>query len=130
MTASNMTVGYVTGGEGTVTIDGAGTQLQLSAALKVGNSGDGGLTVSDGATVTADYAMLGVNATGYGGAVITGAGSSVTLTNQMHLPRFGDGRFGGSRYHFLHHAFLECNYGTSPVMPFERAVAEWRSGAS
>lgn len=94
MTASNMTVGYVTGGEGTVTIDGAGTQLQLSAALKVGNSGDGGLTVSDGATVTADYAMLGVNATGYGGVVITGAGSSVTLTNRMTVAAKGDGALG------------------------------------
>ena len=40
--------------------------------------------------------------------------------------RFGDGRFGGSRYHFLHHAFLECNYGTSPVMPFDHMLGSYR----
>ena len=40
--------------------------------------------------------------------------------------RFGDGRFGGSRYHFLHHAFLECNYGTSPVMPFDHLLGSYR----
>ena len=39
---------------------------------------------------------------------------------------FGDGRFGGSRYHFLHHAFLECNYGTSPVMPFDHLLGSYR----
>ena len=39
---------------------------------------------------------------------------------------FGDARFGGSRYHFLHHAFLECNYGTSPVIPFDHLLGSYR----
>lgn len=94
MTASNMTVGHVTGGDGTATVDGAGSALQLSAALKVGNSGTGSFTASGGAVVTADYAMLGVKAGGDGTVEITDAGTSMTLTNRMTVGASGEGALG------------------------------------
>ena len=52
--------------------------------------------------------------------------SRATLSPAPGHNGFGDGRFGGSRYHFLHHAFLECNYGTSPVMPFDHLLGSYR----
>ncbi|WP_174800838.1 autotransporter domain-containing protein [Martelella limonii] len=94
MTASNMTVGYVTDSQGAAEIDGAGSQLQLTGALKVGNSGAGVVAVTGGATVTADYAMVGVNAAGVGVLGIGGSGSSMTLTNRMTVGAKGDGLLG------------------------------------
>ena len=60
---------------------------------------------------------------------LLGAMSRATLSPAPGHCGFGDPRFGGSRYHFLHHAFLECNYGTSPVVPFDHLFGSYRDDA-
>ncbi|PRX09876.1 UNVERIFIED_ORG: T5SS/PEP-CTERM-associated repeat protein [Martelella mediterranea] len=91
MTGSNAYIGNVANGEGSLTVDGAGSKLQLSAALRVGHDGDGTLTVSDGGSATADQAVLGSNADGEGGILITDADSNMSLTNGMTVGAGGEG---------------------------------------
>jgi sterol desaturase/sphingolipid hydroxylase (fatty acid hydroxylase superfamily) len=35
---------------------------------------------------------------------------------------------GGSRYHWLHHATFECNYGTSMVVPMDHIMGTFKEG--
>ncbi|WP_187326937.1 autotransporter domain-containing protein [Martelella lutilitoris] len=91
MTASNGYIGNVSSGEGTVYVDGAGSQLQLSASLRVGRNGDGRMAVSNGGSVTADFALVGANANSTGIVVITDADSEMTLTNRMTVGTTGEG---------------------------------------
>ena len=94
MTASNAYIGNVSSGEGKVYVDGAGSQLQLSASLRVGRNGDGRLAVSNGGSVTADFALVGANANSTGILYVTDAGSEMTLTNRMTVGATGEGLLG------------------------------------
>ncbi|MBB4120439.1 autotransporter domain-containing protein [Martelella radicis] len=91
MTASNAYIGNVSSGEGTVYVDGAGAQLQLSASLRVGRNGDGRMAVLNGGSVTADFALVGANEDSIGLLLIADAGSEVTLTNRMTVGATGGG---------------------------------------
>nr|WP_272211244.1 hypothetical protein [Marinicella sp. W31]MDC2877134.1 hypothetical protein [Marinicella sp. W31] len=91
MTGSNGYIGNVANGEGSVIVDGTGSQLQLSASLRVGRNGDGSMIVSNGGSVTADFALVGANQSSGGIMAVTGAGSNVSLTNRMTVGTTGDG---------------------------------------
>lgn len=83
MTASAVLVGNVSGSTGTLSVDGAGSGLTISAGLRAGASGTGVMAISNGATVTADHALVGETASGDGTISVDGAGSSLSLTNGL-----------------------------------------------
>jgi T5SS/PEP-CTERM-associated repeat protein/autotransporter-associated beta strand protein len=84
-------LGSVTGGMGTVTVDGAGSAWSNASDLQVGYEGSGTLIVQNGANVTSLAAMLGTNASGSGEATVDGEGSSWTSTGNLTVGNSGNG---------------------------------------
>jgi T5SS/PEP-CTERM-associated repeat protein len=81
-TASVGYLGYASGGVGTVTVSGGGSQWNLLSMLQVGSSGTGTLTIQNGGQVNvSSSAYVGLSAPGGNGTVvITGTGSQLTAT--------------------------------------------------
>jgi T5SS/PEP-CTERM-associated repeat protein/autotransporter-associated beta strand protein len=110
-------IGYATGSTGTVTVSGAGSQLQSHQSLLVGQSGfgvlnidtggavivatfadigedDGGvgyLNLSSGGTLSNSSSVLGWAAGSAGHAAVDGAGSTWTLTDGLYVGHSGGG---------------------------------------
>ena len=80
-----------------VTVDGLGSTWKSAGELVIGNTSIGALTVSDGASATAaavaaqPAVALGVSAGSGGSLLVTGAGSSATLTGQLNVGEAGSG---------------------------------------
>jgi collagen type I/II/III/V/XI/XXIV/XXVII alpha len=66
-----------------VNVSGAGSNWQVTGSLLVGNGGQGLLSVSQGASVTAASADLAAGATGDGVISVAGTGSALTLTGSL-----------------------------------------------
>jgi T5SS/PEP-CTERM-associated repeat protein/autotransporter-associated beta strand protein len=87
-------IGDAAGSEGTVTIDGAGsnwsTRLE-GVGMFVGNGGKGTLTVRNSGSVNANGTWLGYGAGSDGTLTVTGAGSRYIDEGDMYVGRFGTG---------------------------------------
>src|SRR5262249_25519162 len=79
------------GTDGTVTVTGAGSTLQSSSTLSVGEFGSGVLDVSAGATVTSGTGYLGRFINSQGTASVSGAGSSWTAHRHLTVGPSGGG---------------------------------------
>jgi T5SS/PEP-CTERM-associated repeat protein len=66
-----------------VTVDGVGSEWQISGSLLIGEAAAGTLTIASGATVTATSADLTPNATGSGNVSLTGAGSDLQTSGAL-----------------------------------------------
>ena len=88
-------VGENTGGTGSVTVDGAGSALDIGKTVSVGYDGAGSLAVTNGGTVTITGvnmdSFIGYNASGNGVATIDGAGSSWTGSDNLFVGYDGTG---------------------------------------
>lgn len=89
LTSGHGTLGGNAGGEGDVTVTGAGSSWVAAIGMSVGYEGVGSLTVSDGGTVFGE-AWIGDN-TGSGTVLVTGAGSSWTSTGEFMVGGAGTG---------------------------------------
>jgi T5SS/PEP-CTERM-associated repeat protein len=78
-------VGNNTGSAGTVTVDGAGSNLTANSNLCVGYSGVGVLEISNGGSVTTRYGYLGNNSGSAGTVTVDGAGSMLTCNGNGSL---------------------------------------------
>ena len=79
-------IGDGLGSTGTVTVDGPNSSwVTTGAGMAIGNFGAGHFTVSGGASVSNERAMLGLESAGHGTLVVTGAGSSWTDTGDMYV---------------------------------------------
>lgn len=79
---------------GTVTVDGAGSDWVNSLGLSIGNAGTGVLTVSNGGAVSSIGASVGDLAGSNGTLAVTGAGSTLTTAgvgNQVIVGNYGTG---------------------------------------
>ena len=83
------------GGEGRVTVAGAGSQWTLNNSITVGSAGTGDLTVSAGGEVSAVGVVLASQASGFGVVTVTGAGSKLTSVGD-NLTVGGNGGGGGT----------------------------------
>lgn len=81
-----VSIGYDVGGVGTALIDGTDTTWSITGGtLSVGHYGEGDLTISNGAQVSAaNRVVVGYNAGGEGTVNLTGAGSALTLTGVLN----------------------------------------------
>ena len=83
-------IGQNRGGDGTVTVTGAGSTL-ANNALYVGYEGTGTLIIADGGTVTNSYGTIGWQVGSTGTVTVTGAGSTWTNSDDLSV---GDGGAG------------------------------------
>jgi len=107
-------------GQGDITVDGAGSTLQVQDDIfAVASRGDGTLTVSDGASVIVDNGVTDVNSIGTfndftvadtstatGNATITGAGSTLSVRGLDNVIKVGQGG-GTGTLNVLDGAFAE-----------------------
>ncbi len=85
-------IGTFAGSRGTVTVTGAGSTWTNSNELRVGNSGDGTLVISDGGSLinnAAAFTSIGQSTTGT--AQVTGAGSTWNTPGPIHVGSTGRG---------------------------------------
>jgi outer membrane autotransporter protein len=89
---SGLVLGVSPKGNGTATVDGAGTEISSSQDILVGASGTGTLTVQNGARVEVDTNLdIGELADSHGTVVDTGAGTDFILFGNVTV---GDGGTG------------------------------------
>jgi T5SS/PEP-CTERM-associated repeat protein/autotransporter-associated beta strand protein len=94
VTSNQGLVGDSAGSEGTVTIDGAGSNWSTrlaGAGMFVGYGGKGTLTVSNGGSVNTNGTWLGYWPGSDGKLVVTGTGSSYIDEGDMYVGRGGSG---------------------------------------
>jgi T5SS/PEP-CTERM-associated repeat protein len=86
VSTNHTSIGALAGSSGTVTVDGIGSTLTSSSELSVGgdSSSTGSLTVTNGASVSAGYGFIGFDG-GSGVATINGAGSKMTISNDLSV---------------------------------------------
>ena len=75
---------------GAVTVETNGS-WDAGSHLYVGSYGDGTLTVSDGAAVTCQWALVGYQATGTGSVTVGGSGATLTVDQYVSVGEFGAG---------------------------------------
>jgi fibronectin-binding autotransporter adhesin len=91
-TTGNGDIGALANYQGTVTVDGAGSRWQTTHLLIVGDGGTGALTVSNGGVVgSAGSISIGNNAGSSGTVIVTGAGSHISSSSDMHVGVNGTG---------------------------------------
>jgi T5SS/PEP-CTERM-associated repeat protein len=85
VTSSFLNIGQQAGSTGTVTVEGAGTQLSLTSGnfqdILDGNLGSGTLIIQAGATVNSSALNLGQQAGSTGTVIVQGVGTALTLTS-------------------------------------------------
>ncbi|HBO42410.1 MAG TPA: hypothetical protein DD670_00410, partial [Planctomycetaceae bacterium] len=85
-------VGYWTGVAGQVSVSGAGSKWATGKYLHVGESGNGTVTITGGATVnTASYGFIGNNTGSTGKLTIDGVGSKWDVVGGVFVGYAGDG---------------------------------------
>jgi T5SS/PEP-CTERM-associated repeat protein len=78
--------------QGTATVSGAGSRVDVANDLFLGSAGIGTLTISSGGQVTSDDGFIAASAgTGVGDVTITGAGSSWTTIGSVTVATVGTG---------------------------------------
>lgn len=82
-------LGEASSGDGTVTVTGAGSSWTNTRSIRIGNNGQGTLTISDGASVSNQSAFLGYGGNGTGTATVTGAGSTWTNSGSISIGSLG-----------------------------------------
>jgi len=93
VTSNQGLIGDSTGSEGTVTIDGTGSNwsTRIPMGMFIGYGGKGTLTVSNGGSVNTNATWLGYWAGSEGKLVVTGTGSSYIDEGDMYVGREGTG---------------------------------------
>ena len=71
-------IGNFVGSQGTVTVTGAGSNLQINSSVVVGSQGTGTLTIEDGGAASSAGGSIGSSAGSNGTVTVTGPGSSWT----------------------------------------------------
>jgi subtilase-type serine protease len=84
-------LGFTGSGNGTVTIDGAGSQWTSTDQLWVGYDGVGSMTISNGATASGTVGNIAFGTGATGTVVVTGSGSSWQNSSNMHISEGGTG---------------------------------------
>ena len=114
--AAPVYVGGSAGSQGTVMVDGAGSQL-ASTSLNVGLGGSGDLSVTNGgvASVTAPV-IVGLNLGSTGHVTIDGKNSQLVNNTSSGSPNFTIGQGGMGRLEIAHGGSLSGPYATLTIV--------------
>ncbi len=91
VTSAGGSLGKQVGSEGTITVDGAGSQWLNSVDLGVGELGTGTLTITNGGKVTTVLGQIGNQAGSEGTVTVTGSGSQWVTTTGVNVGNQGTG---------------------------------------
>jgi outer membrane autotransporter protein len=89
---TNTYLGVAAGSSGTLTMSGAGSQLNTAGFMRVGQTGHGTLQVTDGAVVTNGLGYVGYDTAGVGVVTISGAGSQWNNSAELSVGTTGKGQ--------------------------------------
>ncbi|TPW33084.1 hypothetical protein FJU08_00495 [Martelella alba] len=94
--SQGLVIGNASTGSGTVTLSGSGSSLNIygslsEVGLRVGNSGTGTLTVSDGAYLQTNDTTIGLYSTGNGTMTVTGSDTVWEGYGDLEIGRGGTG---------------------------------------
>ncbi|MFD4837386.1 beta strand repeat-containing protein, partial [Achromobacter sp. NPDC058515] len=89
---TNTYVGVGASGTGTVTVSGPGSQLNSTGFLRVGQTGNGTLQISDRAVVTNGLAYVGYDPAGVGAVTVSGVGSQWNSSAALTVGFSGNGK--------------------------------------
>jgi len=78
-------IGRNTGSNGTVVVEGSGSQWTTTSNLQIGRNGTGSLTVQGGAQVSPAGVITGIFTDGTGTLTVTGAGSQLVTTGTSRI---------------------------------------------
>jgi outer membrane autotransporter protein len=108
-----VTIGENVGSNGTVTVDGAGSNFtNIQSSVIVGNSGSGTLNILNGGTVSNAFGSIGGSAGGEGTVTVDGAGSSWNNTLQtLYL-----GESGSGTLNIINDGVVNVNSGSGTVL--------------
>jgi outer membrane autotransporter protein len=84
-------IGRTATAAGIATVTGSGSAWDINGELRVGDSGDGTLTISAGGEVTAVQSLIGTFGGSTGTATVTGADSAWLHSGSINVGREGDG---------------------------------------
>jgi T5SS/PEP-CTERM-associated repeat protein len=85
-------IGSRAGSDGTAIINGASSNLTAGSELRVGSSGTGAMTVTNGGAATSTtHTYIGQNANSIGTAAIDGAASSLNIGGELRIGSLGSG---------------------------------------
>ncbi|MCA0910602.1 autotransporter domain-containing protein [Qipengyuania gaetbuli] len=79
------------GSEGTVTVDGANSNLAITGTLTVGNAGAGNLTITGGGEVSNNFAFVGSGRDAVGTVTVDGEGSAWANSGDLAIGYNGNG---------------------------------------
>ncbi len=88
---TNTYVGVAAGGTGTVTVSGLGSQLNSTGFMRVGQTGNGTLHISDGAVVSNAAAIVGYDPGSVGVVTVSGAATQWNSSAQLSVGASGNG---------------------------------------
>lgn len=91
LTSGDGYVGYSTGSNGTVTVDGTGSQWTNSGTLAVGQVGAGTLNIWDGGTVSNTNGIIAATGVSVGLVTVDGAGSQWINSGTLYVGNSGAG---------------------------------------
>jgi len=89
---TNTYVGVVAGGTGSVTVSGLGSRLNSSGFMRVGQTGNGTLQISDSAVVTNGQAFVGYDSSSVGLVTVSGTGTQWNSSADLTVGFSGNGR--------------------------------------
>ena len=85
------TIGSTATGNGTVTVDGAGSTWTNISTVSVGKTGTGELTIRNGGKVSNSQGLIGENSGSTGTVTVDGAGSTWTNSGTLIVGNYGAG---------------------------------------
>ncbi|WP_158598571.1 autotransporter-associated beta strand repeat-containing protein [Achromobacter sp. K91] len=88
---TNTYVGVAAGGTGTVTVNGLGSQLNSTGFMRVGQTGNGTLHISDSAVVSNAAAIVGYDPGSVGVVTVSGAATQWNSSAQLSVGASGNG---------------------------------------
>ncbi|WKK20035.1 autotransporter outer membrane beta-barrel domain-containing protein [Achromobacter insolitus] len=89
---TNTYLGVAAGSSGTLTISGAGSQLNTTGFMRVGQTGTGTVQITNGAVVTNGLGYIGYDTTGVGTVTISGTGSQWNNSAELSVGTTGKGQ--------------------------------------
>lgn len=106
------TIGEDASSNGTVTVDGVGSNLtNIQSSITVGQSGTGTLNILNGGSVSNTSGYIGRSAGGIGTVTLDGAGSSWNNTSRLYL-----GESGSGTLNIINDGVVNVDSGTRTVL--------------
>lgn len=94
VTSPDISIGNNSGGDGSVTVDGAGSHLTIVNTIYAGSAGDGQLYITNGGIATSTTGSIGNNSGGIGLVLVADSGSTWSNSGALLIGNATTGELG------------------------------------